>query len=222
MGSSHVTAFLVAVVLIWVSPGPAMMLILRRAALQGSKTAIMTVLGLEVGLYCWALAAGAGLAAVVAASRLAYDVLRLLGAGFLLYLGVRAVRSARTAPREADTEAHAEAHVETHAFDRQEFRRSTAAAFVEGLIVQLGNPKAALLLFALYPQFIPSGGHLLEGTALLALLQVSVEAALYSALIAAVRRTSAWFQRPKVRRRLDAASGAVLIALGVRVAIVSR
>lgn len=218
MGSSHVTAFLVAVVLIWVSPGPAMMLVLRRAALQGFRTAITTVLGLEVGLYCWALAAGAGLAAVVAASALAYDVLRLLGAGFLLYLGVRAVRSARAAPREANTEAHAEAHV----FDRQELRRSTAAAFVEGLIVQLANPKAALLLFALYPQFMPSSGHLLEGTALLALLQVSVEAALYSALIAAVGRTSAWFQRPKVRRRLDAASGAVLIALGVRVAVVSR
>ena len=69
-------AFLLAVLLISASPGPAMALILRRAALRGTRAALPTVLGLEAGLYLWAMAASAGLAALVAASELAYTVLR--------------------------------------------------------------------------------------------------------------------------------------------------
>src|SRR4051812_37216605 len=85
-------AFLLAVLLISASPGPAMALILRRAALRGWRAAVPTVLGLELGLYCWALFAGAGFAALVAASETAYLVLRVVGAAVLLWLGVRAYR----------------------------------------------------------------------------------------------------------------------------------
>ena len=71
-----------------------MALILRRAALDGFRGAVPTVLGLELGLYLWALAAGAGFAALVATSKAAYLVLRVLGAGVLVYLGLRAWRGA--------------------------------------------------------------------------------------------------------------------------------
>lgn len=87
-------AFLLAVLLISASPGPAVALILRRAALRGTRVAVPTVFGLEAGIYLWALAAGAGLAAVVAAPEIASTVLRVVGAGVLLYLGLRAWRSA--------------------------------------------------------------------------------------------------------------------------------
>ncbi|HEX5543339.1 MAG TPA: LysE family transporter [Micromonospora sp.] len=82
-------AFVVAVLLISASPGPAMALIFRRAALHGMRAAVPTVLGLEAGLYLWALCAGAGLAAVVAASEVAFIVLRAAGAAFLIYLGIK-------------------------------------------------------------------------------------------------------------------------------------
>ena len=87
-------AFLLAVLLISASPGPAMALIFRRAALRGLRGAVPTVLGLEAGLYVWALFAGAGFAALVAASEVAYLVLRIVGAVVLLYLGVKAWRAA--------------------------------------------------------------------------------------------------------------------------------
>src|SRR4051794_41861205 len=96
--STSLPAFLLAVLLISASPGPAMALIFRRAALRGLAGAVPTVLGLEVGLYCWALFAGAGFAALVAASETAYLVLRVVGAAVLLWLGVRADRAA-WAPR---------------------------------------------------------------------------------------------------------------------------
>ena len=77
---SILPAFLLAVLLISASPGPAMALIFRRAALRGLHGAVPTVLGLELGLYVWALFAGAGFAALVAASEVAYLVLRVVGA----------------------------------------------------------------------------------------------------------------------------------------------
>jgi threonine/homoserine/homoserine lactone efflux protein len=83
-------AFVVAVLLISASPGPAMALILRRAALDGWRGAVPTVLGLELGLYVWALVAAAGFAALVATSQVAFVVLRVVGAVVLLFLGVRA------------------------------------------------------------------------------------------------------------------------------------
>jgi threonine/homoserine/homoserine lactone efflux protein len=167
------------------------------------------VLGLELGLFLWALAAGAGLAAVVAASQIAYTVLRVVGAAVLLYLGVRAWRAAWTDRGEAQPPVSGS-------------RRSTRGAFGEGVLVQLANPKAAIFMFAFYPQFVPSDGPVLAWTAALALLQVLVETALYLALATTVGRASAWFRRPKIRRRLEAASGTVLIGLGVRVAVSPR
>ena len=203
-------AFLLAVVLISASPGPAMALILRRAALRGTSAAVPTVLGLEAGLYLWALAAGAGLAALVAASETAYAVLRVAGAAVLLWLGLRAWHAAWKDRGEPEPPAGAPGG------------HSPRGAFLEGVVVQLANPKAAVFMFAFYPQFVPQSGPVLAWTAALALVQVLVETALYLGFAAAVGRASGWFRRPRVRRRLEAVSGTVLIALGVRVAATSR
>jgi threonine/homoserine/homoserine lactone efflux protein len=90
------------------------------------------------------------------------------------------------------------------------------------VLVQLANPKAAVFMFAFYPQFVPDQGPVLLWTAALALLQVVVETSLYLGLAAVVGRASSWFRRPKIRRRLEAASGTVLVALGTRVALTGR
>jgi threonine/homoserine/homoserine lactone efflux protein len=204
-------AFLVAVVLISASPGPAMALITRRAALDGTRGAVPTILGLEVGLYVWALAAGAGLAALVAASETAYLVLRVVGAAVLIGLGVRAWRTAW-----ADR-----ADIEPPAYSRTS-RRSAWFGFGEGAVVQLANPKAAVFMFAFYPQFVPADQPLLQTTALLALLQVAVEICLYLGFALAVGRASVWFRQRRIRRRVEAVSGSVLIGLGVRMAVAER
>ena len=197
--------FLLAVVLISASPGPAMALIMRRAALRGTRAAVPTVLGLEAGLYLWALAAGAGLAALVAASEVAYTVLRVVGAAVLIYLGLRAWYGVWKGSDEMTPARH-----------------STRGSFLEGLVVQLANPKAAVFMFAFYPQFVPQDGPVLAWTAGLAALQVVVETALYLGFAAAVGRASGWFRRPRIRRRLAAVSGTVLVGLGLRVAVSAR
>ncbi|MFZ5851240.1 MAG: LysE family translocator [Actinomycetota bacterium] len=91
-----------------------------------------------------------------------------------------------------------------------------------GLLVQLVNPKAAVFLLALYPQFVPHSGPVLGWTAGLALVQVAVESVLYLGLALAVGRASRWFRRPSFRRVLEGAGGTVLVGLGVRVALTAR
>lgn len=205
-------AFVPAVLLITASPGPAMALIFRRAALRGLGGAVPTVLGLELGLYCWALFAGAGFASLVAASKVAYLGLRVVGALVLLVLGVRAWRTAwRQRPVGGGGEE-----------PRPLVPRSWAATFGEGVVVQLANPKAAVFMIAFYPQFVPAHGPVFATTAVLGLLQITLETGLYLALAAAVARAGGWFRRPRIRRRLEAISGSVLVALGLRVAVASR
>ncbi len=205
-------AFVVAVVLISASPGPAMALVLRRAGLRGFRAAVPTVLGLEAGIFLWALAAGAGLAALVAASEAAYVVLRVVGAGVLLLLGARALLAAW----------RGFAHEVPAAAPEAPSGGAWWKAFAEGLVVMLANPKAAVFMIAFYPQFVPEGSPLLATTALLGALQVGLETALYLGLAAAVGRARGVLSRPAVRRRLEAVSGAVLVGLGVRVAVESR
>ena len=211
--SVSLPAFVVAVLLISASPGPAMALILRRTALHGMRTAVPLVLGLELGLYLWALAAAAGFAALVAASEAAYWVLKIVGACVLVYLGVRAWLAAWRERRGA---------VAGEAMPVDDRGPGRSKAFSEGLVVQLANPKAAVFMIAFYPQFVPSSEPLFRTTAVLALLQVCIELCFYFTLAAFVARAGAWFRRSTVRRRLEAISGTVLVGLGLRVGLSSR
>ncbi|MFP5219325.1 MAG: LysE family translocator [Actinomycetes bacterium] len=200
-------AFVLAVLVVTATPGPAFALIVRRAGMQGFRPAVATVLGLEAGLFAWAVMAGLGLAAVVAASEVAYWVLRVVGAAVLVYLGVRALLAAQRSSDAPDTVVRA----------YRPWR-----AFGEGLLVQLANPKAAVFVLALYTQFVPADARVMRTVLLLATLQVAIETVLYLALAAAVGSAGAWFRRSRVRRALDGVCGSVLVALGLRLALAPR
>lgn len=207
MTAANLPAFVLTVLVIAGTPGPAVALILRRAGLHGWRAAVPTVLGLELGLFIWVLAVGLGLAALVTASQTAFLVWRVVGALFLVYLGIRAIRSGwrmRTLGEYDPLPA---------------VPRSTHGAFAEALLVQLANPKLAVFLFALYPQFLPGTGPTLGAAAQLGALQIVIETPLYLAFAGLVGAFSAWFSRTRVRRRLEYVTGAVFIALGVRVAV---
>ncbi len=203
----NLPAFVVTVLVIAATPGPAIALILRRAGVGGFRAAIPTVLGVEAGLYIWALAVGLGLATLVTASETAFLIWRVAGALFLIYLGVRAIRSGWRLRGQPDLNP------------LPPVRRSGHGAFAEGVLVQLANPKAAIFLFAFYPQFLPAETLTLGSAATLGAIQVLIELPLYLLLAAAVGSASRWFSRTTVRRRLEYLSGTVLIALGVRVAV---
>ena len=204
-------AFLLAVLVIAASPGPAFALIIQRAGTRGFRHAIPTVLGIEAGLFIWALAVGLGLAALVAASEVAFVVLKVAGAVFLAYLGIKALRAGwRLRGREDD-----------EPFVAPPPRGGHAGAFAEALGVQLANPKAAIFLFAFYPPFMNPQAPLASAVEL-GIVQVGVETLLYLGLALGVSAASAWFRQTRIRRRFEYASGVVFLALAARVAVSTR
>ena len=208
-------AFLVAVVVVSATPGPAVALILRRAAIHGGRATFPLILGLETALFAWAVMAAVGLAALVAVSEVAFTVLRVVGAVVLIGLGVLALRAGWRARREGRRHDPGQPLPAPRPL-------SARRAFVEGLVTNLANPKAAVFMIAFFPAFIPSGYPVLPTTLALASLQVVVETCLYLGLAGGVARAGRAFGSSKVRARLEAISGTVLVGLGVRVAAQAR
>jgi threonine/homoserine/homoserine lactone efflux protein len=195
---STLVSFLGVAVLVSLLPGPATALVVRSAAVHGRRSAFLCVLGNSTGILFWALASVLGISALVAASETAFLVLRVFGAIVLVYLGVQALR------RAAVTDG-----VES-------LGRS---AYVRGLVTSGANPKLAVFFITLLPQFVPSGAPVLPWTLAMAAILICVDLVYFTALAWAVTRA----KRALVgSRRIERLTGAVMIALGLRVALESR
>ncbi|MFJ9825252.1 LysE family translocator [Streptomyces sp. NPDC101160] len=198
-------AFLGACTLIAASPGPSTMLIIRQS-LHSRRAGFFTVLGNETGVFVWGVVAALGLTALLAASRLAYDVMRIAGAVMLIVMGVKTLLDAR---RKVVSES-GEGTVPV---------RSAWLSYRSGLLLNLANPKAAVFAMSFLPQFVPAGApHLLTMVGLATVWAV-FEVGYYGLYVWFVGRMKRIISRAEVRRRLEQISGGVLLVLGVRMAV---
>ncbi len=202
---AELLAFLGVAVLVIVTPGPDTALTIKSTLLGGRPAGLGTALGVASGQAVWALAASLGLAALIAASEPVFRVLQLVGAAYLVWLGLQAlVRAVRASDHRPGT-----------AVPRRP--RAVVAAFRQGLVSNLANPKMAVFFTTLLPQVAgerPSFWHLLALGIALSVLTLSW----LSAYAVAVSRAGELLVRPPVRRFFEAVSGAVLVALGLRTA----
>ncbi|MEU7638426.1 MULTISPECIES: LysE family translocator [unclassified Streptomyces] len=204
--------FTVVAALLTVSPGPDFAVVLRTALGSGRRAALCTALGIAGGCFVWGLAGAVGLTAMLAASQAAYDALRVAGALYLVWLGVQALRSARHR-RGADAAAADEpADGGAPAVPGGPWR-----AFRGGLLTNVLNPKVGVVYLSLLPQFIPHGAPVVATTMLLVTVHAVLGVLWLGGVTLAVHRARAVLQRPRVRRRLDQATGGVLVALGAAV-----
>ncbi|MEU6265488.1 LysE family translocator [Saccharopolyspora shandongensis] len=202
--------FLVVVAVMTVTPGPDMVLVLRNGARGGSSVAWWTGLGCCVGIAAHALAAVVGLSAVLAASAAAFTVVKLAGAAYLVYLGLAAIW--KTLRRGgADTQRPDDEQV------AQPVGRW--AAFRQGVVSNLLNPKIVLIFLTLIPQFVSAGEPKLTTTAALAAIFLGVAVLwwrLFSLLVTPLGRV---LSRERVRKVFDRVTGTILVGLGIRVAL---
>lgn len=198
--------FALAAALIVLLPGPDTLVVLRNLIRGGRRTAARTVVGVLSGLTVWVATAAFGLAALLHASQDAYTVLRIVGAGYLLWLGFQTWRT-RTAPELLTIDSGGSR------------RRWLGSGYSAGLATDLLNPKVGVFFVTFLPGFVPSGAPV--GRASLAFGGIFVvETALYFALLLFLAgRISEWMRDAKIRRRLDWATGTVLIGFGVRLAV---
>lgn len=196
---AHLAAFIGVSLLVIVTPGQDTALTIRNTLAGGRAAGVRTAAGVACGQATWALAAAAGVTALLRASEPAFVALRLAGAAYLVWLGALAFRAAVCGEH---------AHLPS--------RRGVP--FRQGLVSNLGNPKMAVFFTSLLPQF----GHSFPALLALGLVFCALTLTWLSAYAAAVARAGDLLRRSRVRRALDAATGSVLVALGLRVALDSR
>jgi threonine/homoserine/homoserine lactone efflux protein len=206
-------AFIAVAVAVTLTPGAAFALLLQAAAVHGLRVALATVAGNSVGVLVWGVLSALGLSALVAANQLAYDALRVAGAVFLLWLGVQALRSARSSAAEAAGPGPRERGIAPS--------RPALRAARKGLINSLANPKLAVFFVSLFPQFLSPGADVLPAALAMAAVIVVCDVVWYGAVAVIVDRFRTRL-RPRLLRRLERASGAVLVAFGVRLAAEAR
>ncbi|MBE1581991.1 LysE family translocator [Nonomuraea angiospora] len=206
----YLLAFVGACVLVAMAPGVSTAIILRQTLRAGRGSGMAATLGNETGILLWGLAAAFGLSALLVASQLAYDVMRVAGAVVLVVMGAQALWQARKGAPATGMEAE-EAVVP-----------GRRGPYLAGLGTCLANPKAAVFAMSFLPQFVRPGQNVPVTLATLAVVWVLVDLAWYGLLIWTVARAKAVLGRPAVRRRLEQISGVVLIGLGVRLAVESR
>ena len=206
MIDSQVLAFALVAALMTMSPGPDTMLVVRNALRGGRRDGLLTVAGICSGLFVHALLSALGVSAVLMYSAAAFTVMKVVGACYLVWLGIKSLRSAARGAPAAIVDGGA----------------GTVAAsqsFREGLLTNVLNPKVVVFYLALVPQFIGPGDAVMLKYVLLTGIHY-VEGILWLGGVALlVAGSRGMFLRPAWRQWIDAACGTILVALGLRLAL---
>jgi threonine/homoserine/homoserine lactone efflux protein len=220
-GIHHYWLFVAAGVLLNLTPGQDTMFIIGRALSGGTRAGVAAAFGIAVGSVGHTLAAALGLSLILATSALAFTVVKLLGAAYLIYLGTRLLLSRPSrarAPTAAATAAAIPAAIPAATLPGVAV--AGRSAFLQGMLTNVLNPKVALFFLAFLPQFIDTASHA-RTLAFLALGATFVTTGLLWCLVLAVTAGAlqAFFLRnPGARVLLDRVVGALFLALGARLA----
>lgn len=194
-------AFVPVALLLALVPGADTALVTRNALARGTRGARWTIAGIGAGCLVHATASALGLSAILATSARAYDLVKLAGAAWLVWMGVQAIRHAPTPAAHAEGARGAGTH-----------------PFADGFVTNLLNPKVALFYLTFLPQFIPAGAPVLRTSLLLAAIHILLGFAWLSLYAGFVNQMRGALTRPAVKAWLERATGAALLLLGARLA----
>jgi threonine/homoserine/homoserine lactone efflux protein len=194
-------AFVPVAIVVTLTPGAGTAMIVRNALRGGSRAGVLTIVGNSIGVVAWALLSVLGISALVAASEAAFVALKVTGAIVLIWMGVQSLRRARAGTLEEEPDLR------------------TSRPLRDGLVTSLANPKLAVFFVALFPQFVGDRGSVLPTTLAMAALIVAFDLVWYTTLAVAVSRAKQAVVRTRVARWMERVTGAVLLGLGLRVAL---
>ncbi|BBG01305.1 MULTISPECIES: LysE family translocator [Pseudonocardia] len=213
MSGTALATWTVVALLGVMTPGIDTKLVLRHTILGGGRSGLAVVGGIAAGCLVWAGASLAGLTALLAASTVAYDIVRIAGACYLVWLGLSAIW--KTLPRNRTATGDRLDAVDVNGLT---VRSGLRAGFFTNLL----NPKVGVFYISLLPQFMPVGPAATAWGALLVAIHLAVSFVWYPALIAIAARVRGVLLRDRVRAGLERVTAVVLIGVGVRLATESR
>ncbi len=196
-------AYVLACAAVVIVPGPSVTVIIANSLRHGVRAGLLNVAGTQVGLAVMLLILATGLQFIVESLAQVFDIIRWLGAAYLIWLGVKLLRSDGTMGEVADVP------------------RANGSFFWQGLLVVLSNPKALFFFGALIPQFLTTGGDALAQTLLLGATFIAVATPLDSSYAFLAGGAGRWLSRSRVRT-LEVGSGLCLIGGGVWLALARR
>jgi threonine/homoserine/homoserine lactone efflux protein len=199
-------AFLGISLVVIMTPGPDTALTVRNTLLGGARGGVFTAMGVAAGQVLWASAASAGVVGLLAASAPVFEALKLVGAAYLMVIGVQTLYSAFR-PGSAAPSARGAAR-----------RIGPGRALRQGLVNDLANPKMAAFFASLFPQFVPEGSASFAALMMLGLVFSAMTLAWLVAYALAVAKAGDLLRRSGIRRAIEGVTGAVLIAFGLRLA----
>lgn len=201
---STLLAFVGISLLLAVTPGPDMAVVTKNALAHGRRGVVLTTTGIALALSIWVTATAVGLSAVVRASGELLLVLKLLGAAYLAYLGIRTLIESRRRPADllAGSPPAAAAHV----------------IFRQGFLSALSNPKLGVFFVTFLPQFVMPGQALLPRLLLLGLIFAVIGWTWLNVYGLLVTRIRDFITAPRVRQWMDRVTGVVLLGFGARLA----
>ena len=205
MTQAALIAFVIAATLLTITPGLDTALVLRTAGVEGPRKAALAGIGIGLGCLAWGVVVALGLGVLLQASELAYTALRWAGAAYLVWLGIKLIRSPREGLGEVATET---------------IGASGAAWLRRGLLTNLLNPKIGIFYVSFLPQFIPAGADVPGTTILLAAIHAALGLVWFGALILATRPIATALRRPTTVRLLDRLTGGLFLLFGARLALV--
>ncbi|MEU1072736.1 MULTISPECIES: LysE family translocator [unclassified Streptomyces] len=218
--------FLGVVLVAYVVPGPDFLVVVRSATESPGKGRA-AALGAQAGLCIHMIAAAAGLSLIAARSPMVYDAIKLLGAAYLVHLGIRAVLAARRATRArrcARRDANGgpkDMAASGESAENGPARGPWRSGFTQGFFTNVLNPKAALFFLSILPQFVHGEGSAARQIFLLGTLDILIGVAYWFALVAVAARLRVLLARPRIRHRWELTTGWLFIAIGVGVAAAS-
>jgi threonine/homoserine/homoserine lactone efflux protein len=209
VSTGSLIAFAVTAFALIVVPGPSVLFVISRGVALGRRAAVATVVGNAAGAYSQVVVVAVGLGALIERSAALFTAVKLVGAVYVVYLGVQAVRHRR---RLASV------------IDAATAPRSTRRILREGYVVGITNPKAAVFMAAVLPQFTdPAQGHVRLQLLVLGLIFVAIALVSDSIWGLAAGTARAWLGRsPRRLEALGGLGGLVMIGLGVRLAVTGR
>lgn len=203
MFDMQLVTFVVLAAALTLSPGADTLLVIRNVVARGRGAGVATAFGICCGLFVHATLSALGLSVLLAHSTWAYELLRICGALYLLWLGLQSL--ARALQRTDDKAAVEVARPP-----------SRVRSFREGLLTNVLNPKVAVFYLAFLPQFVGLHDPVFAKSMLLAGIHASMGLAWLAALAAMLDRARALITRPRVKRLLEGVSGGILVGLGAR------
>ena len=209
-------AFLVVAGLLTVTPGADMALVMRHALGGGTRSAFFASLGICLGTLIWGTASALGVSVVFARSALAFAALKYVGGAYLLYLGARAIGGALR--RSGGPEGPPLRPIP----ENERRGPSRSAAFLQGLLTNLLNPKVAVFYLTFLPQFVAADRSVLTQSVFLAATHVVMGLIWLTIYARFIDRMAAVLLTERVKRRIEAVTGAVLMTLGIRLALTRR